>query len=484
MTGAMSEKVHVGEAPVPANDIRRLSRPFWATVLIGAISLLVYAAVLTQYLDNHSIADTEQIFSSMLDDRSEHLAEITTEYGYWDIAVEKMVNQLDLEWVKENFGDYVRNELNIAGVHVLDGSGQPRLHMITGKYQQSADLEALYGDALNELVQTARDTPKNIPPVPATGLLGNLSELFIASAVLMTTYDENGDKNTNCVLIFTKSLDAAALEAISAKYKLPNLRLSSSPPVFWEGGYPIRTFDDTLIGYFVWEPQLAGTTILPLAVLGLVVIYGAMLLSARLFFRRAGETVRALEIARRDAVMATELLADQARRDPLTGLGNRRFLDDTLAGLGGEHDESAVHALLYIDLDYFKDINDSYGHETGDLVLQNVALGLRKMTGGEEQVARLGGDEFVVVLADSGRDRALALARTIIERFTEPMNVNGADCFFGASVGIAFSRNPDELLRQADMALYSAKRRGRGQVAVFSASVAELSALPIETAAQ
>lgn len=473
-----------GEISAHTSDMRHLSRPFWVTVLIGALSLLAYAAILTHYLDNHSIHDTEQVFSSMLADRSEHLGEITQEYGYWDIAVEKTVNELDLDWVRENFGSYVLEELAIAGVHVLDGSGAPRLHMISGEYQRTADLKSLYGEALDALVQKARDGPRDATPVPATGLVGSLSQLFLASAVMMTTYDENGDHSTDCVLVFTKSLNASTLKEMSAKYGLPKLRVASGPPGVWEGSYPIRLFDDRLLGYFVWEPELAGTTILPLAAAGLVVVYGAMFLSARLFFRRAGETVKALEAARRDAVRATELLADQARRDPLTGLGNRRFLDDTLSRLRREFDEDALHALLYVDLDYFKDINDNYGHETGDLVLQNVALGLRKVTGGEEHVVRLGGDEFIVVLADSERDRALALGRSIIERLTQPMTVNGAYCSFGVSVGIAFSRNPDELLRNADMALYSAKRRGRGQMAVFSASLMEFGALPVESAAQ
>lgn len=466
-----------------AADIRRLSKPFWATVLIGAVSLLVFATILTQILDRHSISSSEQVFSSMLDDRSEHLAEITQEYGYWDIAVEKLVDTLDMKWVEETFVDYMQKELQIEGVHVLDAANMPKLHVIGGRIANQANLQALYGDAINGLVEKARETPANETPVPATGLVGGRNSLYLASAVRMTTYVDSDDISTDHVIVFARALDGKALREFARKYALPELHVARLPPSYWQAGYPAVTNDGNLLGYFVWQPRLAGTTILPLAVTGLIVVYVCMWLSARLFFRRATEMVRALDEARQQAVKATELLADQARRDPLTGLGNRRSLDEALARLEAQQVEGAVHAMLYVDLDYFKEINDSFGHETGDLVLQHVAVALRRISRSGEQVARLGGDEFIVVLGNCDRPRALRMARTIIDHFSKPLSVNGAECRFGASVGIAFSPNPDELLRQADMALYSAKRRGRGQLAVFSASLVEFGSLPVESAA-
>jgi len=457
-----------------AEEIRRLSKPFWAIVLIGAISLMAFATVVSQILDRHSIGSSEKIFRAMLEDRLDHLADITLEYGYWDDAVEHLVDRVDMKWINDTFVDYMQEELHIHGVHVLDGGNRPKVQVIAGKVSD-AGLDQRYEETLEALIGRARDTPRNDAPVPAVGMIGDLAALYFASAVRMTTYaKETGDISTDHVIVFTQAIDAAALRTFSERYGLSGLHFAERPPSYWEAGLPIESIDNELLGYFVWNPELAGTKKLPLLMVALLLVYLSMYMAARLFFRGVAETVKDLEEARREAVEAKELLADQVRQDPLTGLGNRRFLDETLSELKDLKGQRTVHALLYVDLDNFKEINDSYGHETGDMVLQHVAVSLKSLKRRDEKVFRLGGDEFIVILGNSGRDRALRVARTIIEQFRTPVELNGADCHFGASVGVAFADNPDELLRQADMALYSAKRRGRGQYAVFSTGLMDI----------
>ena len=156
------------------------------------------------------------------------------------------------------------------------------------------------------------------------------------------------------------------------------------------------------------------------------------------------------------------MLANQARSDPLTGLGNRRMLDERITLLSDQRPLPDGHALLYVDLDRFKDINDTYGHETGDLVLQYVAEALRDLANTDDTVIRLGGDEFVIVFGRAKRERVLAAGRAIVEHLSRPVNLEGATYAFGASVGIAFSENPTELLRQADVALYFGQAKGQG----------------------
>jgi diguanylate cyclase (GGDEF)-like protein len=155
-----------------------------------------------------------------------------------------------------------------------------------------------------------------------------------------------------------------------------------------------------------------------------------------------------------------------ATQDTLTGLVSRRLFDDRL-----EHATSRARrlgeslSLLYIDLDRFKPINDSFGHDAGDAVLKEVSLRLRQAVRDSDTVARLGGDEFAVLMeSDSDRAGAGVLATRIIDAISQPISVGGSECHVGASIGVAIL--PPEkldgmaLLKAADDAMYEAKRAG------------------------
>lgn len=128
-------------------------------------------------------------------------------------------------------------------------------------------------------------------------------------------------------------------------------------------------------------------------------------------------------------------------------------------------------SVLFIDLDRFKGVNDSLGHEAGDQLLAAVAARIRGCVRASDTTARLGGDEFAVLLHDSTIDAAVAVAERIINVVREPFRVSGRDVFIGASVGVAISRDagdkPDVLLNNADVAMYRAKKDGPGKVVLY-----------------
>ncbi len=167
-----------------------------------------------------------------------------------------------------------------------------------------------------------------------------------------------------------------------------------------------------------------------------------------------------------------------ALHDSLTGLPNRRYLDSVLAAHAAAFDHGERAALLQIDLDRFKQINDTLGHAAGDAMLVHAADVLRDIVDRNDFVARIGGDEFVVVVrrpadSDALRGRYLArLADTIVERMREPVLFQGHECRFGVSVGIAVDTDgvadPTRLLVNADIALYRAKSRGRNRHQFFN----------------
>jgi diguanylate cyclase (GGDEF)-like protein len=160
-----------------------------------------------------------------------------------------------------------------------------------------------------------------------------------------------------------------------------------------------------------------------------------------------------------------------AHYDALTGLVNRTLLrerlDEALAGLDG----SETLAVLCLDLDHFKHINDTLGHPTGDALLKKVAERLNASVHATDLVARLGGDEFAVIQTGGTPRTATELASRILEAFNEPYEVSGHNLPVGVSIGIAMApadgTDPDALFKNADLALYLAKGEGRGAYRFF-----------------
>ncbi|MEA2460170.1 MAG: hypothetical protein QOH90_347, partial [Actinomycetota bacterium] len=170
-------------------------------------------------------------------------------------------------------------------------------------------------------------------------------------------------------------------------------------------------------------------------------------------------------------------LAHQALHDALTGLPNRAlFLDRLRVALArGERRESTL-AVLFLDLDNFKLINDSFGHDAGDELLQQVSRRLQGMMRDGDTVARLGGDEFTILCDDlRGLDQVAEISRRIEEVLAAPYVIADRESYIGVSMGIALPSNGDDrpelLLRNADAAMYKAKRNGRGRSEIFDASM-------------
>ncbi|MDX9813181.1 MAG: GGDEF domain-containing protein [Sulfurimonadaceae bacterium] len=163
----------------------------------------------------------------------------------------------------------------------------------------------------------------------------------------------------------------------------------------------------------------------------------------------------------------------QSNHDTLTDLPNRKYLkelvEEMLTRLKGKNKELA---LLYIDLDGFKPINDTLGHAAGDILLKELALRLKKIVRGSDIVARLGGDEFVVVLASGvNKSGAGLVAKNILDCIAKPFYLedDNTPSYVTASIGIAFSKNLSykELLENGDSAMYEAKHSGKNRFVFF-----------------
>ena len=187
-------------------------------------------------------------------------------------------------------------------------------------------------------------------------------------------------------------------------------------------------------------------------------------------------TKEGLELAVKER---TSELEHRASHDALTEL-----LDRQAAAEYGERSLAVAKkygdniALVMVDLDRFKEVNDSYGHAAGDHVLKEVGNRLRSLVRKGDKVARMGGDEFLIIVQSGHQDALHKLGRRIVAQVAEPIKFESICCRIGASVGIAISsqssNDMNELLASADMALYDAKSNGRGTVRFFTYSIAEV----------
>lgn len=186
--------------------------------------------------------------------------------------------------------------------------------------------------------------------------------------------------------------------------------------------------------------------------------------------------VKALVMGELDAMNARlqgakTLAEEQAQTDTLTGLRNRRAMDAALADLIAS---ATPFGLMHVDLDWFKQVNDSLGHAAGDHVLIHVARVLRAETRTGDTVARVGGDEFVILLPGLvDRSTLNGIAHRIIARLRRPIVFNGQDCRISASIGMtvstAYARpRAERMLSDADQALYASKHAGRSRATTFS----------------
>jgi len=249
--------------------------------------------------------------------------------------------------------------------------------------------------------------------------------------------------------------------------------LLSCPEGLWlDRSHPVRPYAATVAALgatawfvvpIIWQHTVVGTVVLGFD--GIAALSDEERARARDLGDRVGV---AFATAAKD-----EQLYYQAHYDTLTKLPNRLYFKDQLAHkLVQAHREQYEFALLFIDLDFFKNVNDSLGHAAGDEVLRQAATRFRDCVRDSDTVARLGGDEFTLILAPIKTSRdAEKVARNVLASMAAPFLVSGDEHFLNASVGIALfpadGTTGEELLRNADTAMYRAKESGRGQYVYF-----------------
>jgi diguanylate cyclase (GGDEF)-like protein len=265
-------------------------------------------------------------------------------------------------------------------------------------------------------------------------------------------------------------IEENVLSDIGERLQLVNLRMLDSteaPPR--DHVYPILDDNKRVIVRFAWTPQQPGAEIFYAVIPFIIIAFAGFALLAALLLRYLRYTAATI-------AAGEDRLRYLALHDPLCGLPNRNFFSERLeAAIEEVRNGGAPVAVLYIDLDHFKDVNDTLGHPIGDELIRNATLRLSRALRSGDLVARLGGDEFAVITSDTSEQAALqAMAANIISTLCTPFSINGYTIVIGASIGIAvidhrFTGGAADIMRYADMALYRAKNEGRNRACIYDA---------------
>ena len=226
---------------------------------------------------------------------------------------------------------------------------------------------------------------------------------------------------------------------------------------------PLTSVAGTLLGSIGWEPRVSGTQAMERARLPVLAVLGLLFVVMGVLVVTIWKMMSGL---RHDETTARHA----ASHDPLSGLPNRASFHQRLAAAyaGPSH----PIAVLFADLDGFKEVNDTYGHDVGDRLIRAAAAGFRALVGSDGTLARLGGDEFAVVVeGGNAAERARALGQSFVDFLDEAFDFEGRTVKVGCSVGVAADAigqvTPGELVRQADVAMYVAKAGGKNRVDLY-----------------
>ncbi|WP_363262045.1 GGDEF domain-containing protein [Mesorhizobium sp.] len=257
------------------------------------------------------------------------------------------------------------------------------------------------------------------------------------------------------------------LKALARLERLPTALASST--AHSADTAPIAAGQDSLRRlHFIYTALAGGLIVCGICLILLLLHKNRLLNRAHIDMRRLADDLRETS---REILAQSERLAHMARHDALTGLANRflfrQELDRRLS-VGSSNRASVV--VLFLDLDGFKDINDSFGYDVGDCLLVKVSERLKEATSPEDMTCRLGGNEFAVLTEASSEQDASERAQGPLAKMAGPVHIDGRELSIGTSIGVSFARgNLDSgvVLKHADLAVHEAKRLGRGQACLF-----------------
>lgn len=436
--------------------------------------MLVYSlSKFSHEIDQNAKASSRKMVTRALDSWSDDIVGKLNPQTYWDDAVINLDNRFDPAWARMMIGDYLIKTQEMDLALVFDRND--KLIMAQGRDELREPERRQIEKAAAPLLTSIRNAerlrgplPKNqaddfrIPAISADGIvrIGDRAYLLAASLVQPDRFAAPSSARS-AIVMAGSHFDPAAVDGMAKRYLFDGVTFSTST----KPSGPLRetmVLHDPIgeiVGMVEWTPRAPGQTLLnktwPIVLIFCVLI-GIAILAVTLRARRLTESLIASE------ARAKHL----AFHDSLTGLPNRARLSESFATVAKQARASGTgFAMLCIDLDRFKAVNDSLGHLAGDALIKVIAGRITSVCRPSDEIIRFGGDEFLVLQAGAAREETDALAARLIRTIAEPVQINGDRVFVGASIGVVSCseemESANECLRRADLALYEAKEAGR-----------------------
>ncbi|MCG6856495.1 MAG: EAL domain-containing protein [Salaquimonas sp.] len=441
------------------------------TLCVAIYVLLAWSGTQT---DQISYKRQEQLVNLVLSQLRAQTAHDQESSTVWDEALQK-AQAHDTSWIDDNLGSWMHSYFGHDEDYVLGPDDAPIYAFTDNDIAEPKVFEAIKPQ-VEHIIHSLRekmsvgDTSETNDQILSPGsadfaVVRGHPALVSVKPIISDTGDIEQVPGKEYVHIAIRFLDGSLLDELNRDY------LFQGPRFSWhnlhgsnEATHPINYADGDTFGYFIWQPYRPGAAVLKqitpvligVAVLALGTIIGFMVV-----VRSRSVKLQASE----------DRIRHMALHDPLTGLPNRAFFDEYV-DQALETASDRCFALLYLDLDRFKQVNDSLGHPAGDELIKEFGARLKSLVRHGDLVARIGGDEFTILFTDvDGNTEVKSLCERIIDLVRKPFDIDGNTVFIGVSVGVTLAPQDGtdriELLRKSDVALYHSKSTGRGRYAFF-----------------
>ncbi len=457
--------------------------PIGAIVAVAIICVVIAVLTSAKRADEVSAAREESLLETAIAGKGLRLLRELDSAAATERATNSIRNAYDSQWVSRRARwliDFYHEDV----VAIVDGNDRITYTLFRAPSDAaSADLGAQIAPTLDLLRGRLNAVPehavaviaKQDPTTPGrhTALIQSfMGQPAIVGAVAVGTETDLAAGNARApIVVAVRYIDAAMLNEISGHLQLTNLHKIDQPaPPPDQHRLEFADAQGNPIARFAWQPTRPGGTIVGSVLPFIAVALGGFALLVGLvlrYMRRTAEEIRAGE----------SQLRHLALHDPVCGLPNRIYFGERLETVINDvRAGGPTAAVFYIDLDHFKDVNDTLGHHIGDELILSVTQRLSHIMRGEDLVARLGGDEFAIIThCESDSYSLQAIAGRIIAAVCAPYMISGHNIIIGASIGIAAidrrARDAADILRYADMALYRAKNEGRNRACIYDAAM-------------
>lgn len=489
--------------------------PVVLAIVAAIIAVSGFVLWSTNNIDERADEQQTTMIARVIEGRLSRVIHELASVSISDEAVLKTGPELDIAWIDKSVGNWLTKFFGHDRTIVLDANDEPVYVMANGAMADIKSFESMAGhlrpllarlraigpgqrpdrlmgqrppDALStppsgtkplRIGTTLQRPPPPPPPLPPPSvtdfaIVDGMPAIVAAMVIIPESPSLRQPQGTEQVIMGIQFLDRRAAEQIDREFLFEDghfslTRGSQQDQIV----YPILSQNGRIIAFFEWKRNRLGQ--LMLRQTG-PVLFGAFIIAGMLIFlllRQVRRSSAAIETARLLAV-------HQANHDALTGLHNRMSFDAYLADAVRDNQNGGARLTLFmLDLDRFKQVNDTLGHQAGDELICTVGDRLRAIFGSHAMIARLGGDEFAILMISQEVATDISeVSSRVIEAIGLPFTLGHFKAHVGVSIGIVIAHgdevDPTELVRKADIALYEAKASGRNRAVVYEEHMNEL----------